>query len=1290
MKKSLTFLIALIVVAFTSQAQNTWTQKADFGGTARSKAVGFSIGSKGYIGTGSKDTYPYCAKDFWEYDLDANTWTQKADFGGSARYSATGFSIGNKGYIGTGLNISVYKYYKDFWEYDPSTNKWTQKADFGGSARYFATGFSIDNKGYIGTGYDDVVNKKDFWEYDPDANTWSKKADFGGSARFAATGFSVDSMGYIGMGNYNQKDFWEYNPNANIWTKKADFGGGSRETAIGFGLGGKGYVGMGYKYTDEEYYYKDFWEYDPGNNTWIQKAEFGGSARFSSTGFSIENRGYIGTGMEVTGVVKKDFWEYTPEVCIGVTVYADADSDGYGNASNSYFTTDCITSGYVYNSTDCNDNNASIHPEACDPANGNGIDDNCDSAIDDGFGTTTYYIDADGDGYGAGLETSLCNNPGTGYSIYSTDCNDNNASIHPGACDAANSNEIDENCDGAIDNGFGATTYYADSDSDGYGAEIGISFCSDPGSGYLANNTDCDDANGSIYPGLPEIINGIDDNCDGIVDGNLWVQKSDLGYNAPNVPAPTARSGAVGFSIGSKGYIGTGYDIETYKRDFWEYDPAANTWTQKADFGGIARSNAVGFSIGSKGYVGTGYRNGDKKDFWEYDAAANSWTPKADFAGTARSGAIGFSIDSKGYIGTGSGNGYKKDFWEYDPDADTWTQKTDFGGSARSSAVGFSVGSKGYIGTGSDGVYKNDFWEYDPDINTWMQKADFGGSARSSAIGFSVGSKGYIGTGAATDGDKKDFWEYNTDINTWTQKADFGGTVRSSAVGFSVSNKGYIGIGYNYGYKEDFWEYDPVANTWTKKADFGSTAQTNAASFSIDTKGYIMGAKDFWEYDPDANTWTQKADFGGTARSSAVGFSLGSRGYIGTGYDGVYKNDFWEYDPDANTWTQKADFGGSARYDAVGFSIVSKGYIGTGYDGTYKKDLWEYDPDANTWSQKADFAGSARYSATGFSIGNKGYIGTGDATDGRKKDLWEYNPDANTWSQKADFGGSSRSSAVGFSISNKGYIGTGYSIGILSITHYSDFWEYDPGANTWTQKADFGGGGRSSATGFSIGSKGYIGTGYSTDGEYDENSNYYKDFWEYTPDNVPCSAPASLSVTNITSSSAKLKWEVFPGVLGYKVRYKVAGTTQWTNIQSIDNDKTLKGLAASTEYKWQVKSICATQPIVSSDWSAKQTFITESLRISDVPIAIGIEIYPNPADGNFTLQLQSNSEESTGILQVIDMMGRIVYEQKITAIKGVFQQEIQLNDAADGMYLVKVIVSDRVYTKQLVISKQQI
>jgi subtilisin family serine protease/N-acetylneuraminic acid mutarotase len=304
-------------------------------------------------------------------------------------------------------------------------------------------------------------------------------------------------------------------------------------------------------------------------------------------------------------------------------------------------------------------------------------------------------------------------------------------------------------------------------------------------------------------------------------------------------------------------------------------------------------------------------------------------------------------------------------------------------------------------------------------------------------------------------------------------------------------------------------------NTWIQKADFGGVGRYHPAGFSIGNKGYfgtgsIYNAstftftlyQDFWEYDTNTGVWTQKADFVGGTRYYAVGFSIGSKGYIGTGQDSSssYKKDFWEYDPATNIWTRKADFGGTARRGAVGFSINNKGYVGTGYNSSWNKDFWEYDQITNIWTRKADFGGTARSGAVGFSIGNKGYIGTGDLGTGNSgttgaKDFWEYDPAVNTWTQRTDFGGTGRSNAVGFSIGGKGYIGTGYD---NTSSSTKDFWEYDSAANTWTKKADFGGGLRSGATGFSIGSNGYMGTG-----SYYNNSNgsstYYQDFWEYTP-----------------------------------------------------------------------------------------------------------------------------------------------------------------------------------------------
>ena len=286
-----------------------------------------------------------------------------------------------------------------------------------------------------------------------------------------------------------------------------------------------------------------------------------------------------------------------------------------------------------------------------------------------------------------------------------------------------------------------------------------------------------------------------------------WTQKANLGS--------LGRQNAVSFSIGNKGYLGTGLDGAACRNDFWEYDPTSNAWTQKANFGGGVRWHATGFSIGSKGYMGTGsdLTTGSKNDFWEYDPTLNTWTQKANFGGSAREGAKGFSIGNKGYLGTGFDplTGYTSDFWEYDPSSNAWTQKADFF-SSRYEAISFSIGNKGYLGIGgAAGGYANDLWEYDPSSNAWTQKAYFGGTIRGFSLGFSIGNKGYIGTGVDPRAGvyKNDFWEFDPNANTWIQKTNFGGSSRGFATGFSIGNKGYIGTGIDSSiYKNDLWEFD--------------------------------------------------------------------------------------------------------------------------------------------------------------------------------------------------------------------------------------------------------------------------------------------------------------------------------------------------------------------------------------------------------------------------------------------------------------------------------------------------
>ncbi|MBM3427917.1 MAG: hypothetical protein FJX95_03955, partial [Bacteroidetes bacterium] len=75
-------------------------------------------------------------------------------------------------------------------------------------------------------------------------------------------------------------------------------------------------------------------------------------------------------------------------------------------------------------------------------------------------------------------------------------------------------NNVDDDCDGSIDEGIATTNYYWDADADGYGTSDVYSSCSNPGSDYVLISGDCDNDNFAVHPGANEICgNGIDDDC---------------------------------------------------------------------------------------------------------------------------------------------------------------------------------------------------------------------------------------------------------------------------------------------------------------------------------------------------------------------------------------------------------------------------------------------------------------------------------------------------------------------------------------------------------------------------------------------------------------------------------------------------------------------------------------------------------------------------------------------------------------------------------------------------------
>lgn len=317
--------ISIVVLTFFSfgQTENYWTKKADFTGLKRERAVAFSIGDFGYLGTGV-DTAETVLNDFWKYDPTTDVWTQIADIPGIRR-NAVAFTIAGFGYVGTGMDSVTATAFgastlSDFWQFDPTANSWTQKASYPGNfgtGLYFATGFAIDSKGYICGGKMGPNNySNQLWEYKPSLDVWTQLSNFPGGVRYQLSSFVVDFKAYVGLGtdqDLYRKDLWEFNATTNQWTAMADFPASERASASTFTIGQRGFVTLG----ANGGFLDDLWEYNPFADSWSIKATYGGSPRKNASSFVVNGKAYVGTGKGYSGK-KASMHEYTPGSVLGV------------------------------------------------------------------------------------------------------------------------------------------------------------------------------------------------------------------------------------------------------------------------------------------------------------------------------------------------------------------------------------------------------------------------------------------------------------------------------------------------------------------------------------------------------------------------------------------------------------------------------------------------------------------------------------------------------------------------------------------------------------------------------------------------------------------------------------------------------------------------------------------------------------------------------------------------------------------------------------------------------------
>ncbi|UCG28257.1 MAG: hypothetical protein JSV24_02535 [Bacteroidales bacterium] len=297
-------------------------------------------------------------------------------------------------------------------------------------------------------------------------------------------------------------------------------------------------------------------------------------------------------------------------------------------------------------------------------------------------------------------------------------------------------------------------------------------------------------------------------------------------------------------------------------------------WTQKSDFGGDPRSGGIAFTVNDKGYIGMGVNDskGELYDLWQYDPGADSWTQRAEFPSWTSVTSFYVATASLAIIGLQA----TSEVWHYDYSTNTWERINDFPGVGRRLGFSFQIGGKIYFGGGvvddPDRIYPTDFWEYNPGNDLWTRKADFPAAGRENAVSFNIGNIGYAGLGfsiTTTDEPepKFDFWMYDPadesngfdalgdPLGKWTRRADAPAATRFT--GFTIDNRGFI---FNL---DRFLIFDPMANSWTMSRPFPGIPRVNAVGFELNGRAYvgtgdhedggggIVYHKDFWEYTPD-------------------------------------------------------------------------------------------------------------------------------------------------------------------------------------------------------------------------------------------------------------------------------------------------------------------------------------------------------------------------------------------------------------------------------------------------------
>ncbi len=180
-----------------------------------------------------------------------------------------------------------------------------------------------------------------------------------------------------------------------------------------------------------------------------------------------------------------------------------------------------------------------------------------------------------------------------------------------------------------------------------------------------------------------------------------------------------------------------------------------------------------------------------------------------------------------------------------------------------------------------------------------------------------------------------------------------------------------------------------------------------------------------------------------------------------------------------------------------------------------------------------------------------------------------------------------------------------------------------------------------------------------------------------------CGAPNNLSIDKLSQTSAIFNWTPIIGASYYTFELKIKTNTVWERTSNIpDTTLTMIALKPDTRYDWHVKPNC-------SNTYSQSSFIlgVDAIQSTAGNKNTSLLVYPVPVDKVLKYQFSITKDMKDINITVTNMEGKALYKNTFNHKKGLVEEQINVEQYPNGIYLITIITENNFLVQKFSISK---